>query len=452
MHLKLSARTKRAGRRGAFRSENQQIHMKPRYIPFWWRYCQNFSSAKESVPETADVVIVGGGYAGLSAAITLRQHGCNVVVCDKRSFGAGASTRNGGAVLQSLRPSYGGLKRRFGKEIALRYYQEARLSRLYCEALQKEHAIECDYNLSGYFMAAHTAKDYQVLEQNLEELTRDMGCNAEMIPRSDLPSFLATDAYCGGRIMYDKGNLNPGKWYAGLLDAAIREEAGLYDLTTVFRIDENSGGYSVATNKGEISTKNVIVATNGYTDGFDKWLKRRIIPIRSQIIATEELPESTIDALILGNRQIGDTRRLHNYFRKSPDGKRILFGGRAGATEEHNLVRRTELIRQQMLSVFPQLRSTRIEYSWSGFVGYTFDHLPHIEVNRGIFHVAGCCGSGVVMQPYLGNKIALKLLGKDSEAETIFDRKYKTRVGYTGTPWFLPYIIKSYDLMDRLKV
>jgi glycine/D-amino acid oxidase-like deaminating enzyme len=158
-----------------------------------------------------------------------------------------------------------------------------------------------------------------------------------------------------------------------------------------------------------------------------------------------------MERLIPLHRQMGDTRRLHNYFRISPDGTRILFGGRAGAAELADRLRSGTYLRRQMLNVFPELASAKITHAWAGFIAYTFDSLPHIAVHNGVHYAAGYCGSGVAMAPYLGHKIALKLMGSPA-AVTPFDCPYKTFAGYTGTPWIMPAVVWYNGLRDRWRL
>jgi len=149
-------------------------------------------------------------------------------------------------------------------------------------------------------------------------------------------------------------------------------------------------------------------------------------------------------------RQYGDTRLLHNYFRASPDGTRVLWGGRAGGSEIEDPRRSGLHLYRQMTDVFPSLKGRRITHSWVGFIAYTFDHLPHMSTRDGIYYPAGFCGSGVVMATYLGHKTALKVVGS-AEAANPFDRIQPTVPLYTGRPWFMPAVLYWFGLRDRIR-
>ena len=156
-----------------------------------------------------------------------------------------------------------------------------------------------------------------------------------------------------------------------------------------------------------------------------------------------------MDQLMPKRRMLGNTLNLYNYFRPSPDGKSIIFGGRKGADTE-DLIKKTEGLQAQLVELFPELKDVGISHSWWGNTGYTFDYLPKVTVHDGIHYAVGFCGSGVVWATWLGLKSALAILG-EQDAETIFAKyPFQTRPLYYGKPWFLPFVIGLYDVKDKL--
>ncbi|MEZ5797588.1 MAG: FAD-binding oxidoreductase [Paracoccaceae bacterium] len=199
--------------------------------------------------------------------------------------------------------------------------------------------------------------------------------------------------------------------------------------------------------QGVIAARDVIVATNGYTTGLMPWLQRRVIPIGSYIIATEELPETLVDELFPTDRIASDTCKVIYYYRASPDRRRILFGGRVSAQETDTATSAPRLY-DSMCRIFPQLRGSRISHSWSGVVAYTFDELAHTGVHDGVHYAIGYCGSGVSMASYLGMRTGQKVLGQKA-GKTAFDGlPHPTRPLYTGRPWFLPSAVAWYHWQD----
>ena len=161
---------------------------------------------------------------------------------------------------------------------------------------------------------------------------------------------------------------------------------------------------------GSVRARFVVVACNGYLGLLERQVAAHVMPINSYIIATEELPHYAIDKFFPGRRMISDTRRVLNYFRPSPYGNRILWGGRASfsPTEPEKAA---PALRQMMLAVFPELKDVQITHAWTGNVAFTFDFLPHIGVQDGIHYAAGCQGSGVAMATWLGNLNAARSAG-----------------------------------------
>jgi glycine/D-amino acid oxidase-like deaminating enzyme len=217
----------------------------------------------------------------------------------------------------------------------------------------------------------------------------------------------------------------------------------------VIRIERESGGFRVTSGRGELTARDVVVATNGYTDASAPDFRRRLIPIASSIIATEPLSDEVMTRLMPKGRMITDSRINLCYYRPAPDDKRIVFGGRASMRELDPRVSGPRLHRI-MSGIFPDLAGVRVSHSWSGYIAYSFDKLPHTGVRDGVHYAMAYCGSGVVMATYLGHKTGLKVLG-DRAGETAFDGlDFPTLPFYTGTPWFLPLAALAYRVRDRL--
>jgi glycine/D-amino acid oxidase-like deaminating enzyme len=419
--------------------------------PYWWEAAPRRDYPVPALPASVDIAIVGSGYTGLSAALTLARAGRSVLVLEAREIGYGASTRNGGAVGETLRHSYTTLIGRVGRERAAALYRGVAQARAFVEHLVTSEGIDCHFARVGRFLGAHRREDYDSMARDIEARKRDLGLDAEMVSHADVRTAIGSDAYFGGRIIHTDANLHPGLFHQGLLDRALAAGVTITPQTPVTSVMRDGARFRVGTSRGNVSAGHVVMATNGYTGPLSNWLRRRLIPIQSQIIATEPLPAEMISRLVPRGRQLGDTRRLHNYYRTSPDGTRILFGGRAGANELSDRLKSAEQLRQQMISIFPELQHTRITHAWAGFIAYTFDALPHMTEHDGIHYSAGYCGSGVAMAPYLGHQTALKIIGS-TEAGTPFDRDYQTMPGYGGTPWFLPLAVWVLGKRDRLRV
>ncbi len=417
--------------------------------PYWWEAAPRPAAEAIAVPATTDVCIVGAGFTGLSAALCLARADRSVVVFDALRAGEGASSRNGGIASGNIKFTFTQMIKKFGLARAKDFYAEGIAARDHLAALIKSEKIDCGFKLVGRYTGANSEADYDSLGREADSLNSHLDLAVEMVPKSRQHQELGTDHYLGGQMRADIGGLHPGLLHQGLLDRC--QQAGVVVIceTRVTDIKKTDPGFAITTARGPVHAADVIIATNGYTDGLIRWLQRRIIPIPSQIIATEALPRPLMDELMPKRRMFGNTLNLYNYYRPSPDDSCIIFGGRRGA-ETDDPVRKTEGLRAQLLEVFPQLKTVGLSHSWWGYTGYTFDFLPKVLVHDGIHYALGFCGSGVVWANWLGLKAALALL-REKDAETIFSKyPFETRPLYTGYPWFLPFVIGWYGVKDRL--
>ena len=419
--------------------------------PYWWLAAKPSPRPSFSLPKTIDVAVVGAGYTGLSAALVLARAGRSVLVLDAEDPGRGASTRNGGQASGNVRLGFVELIDNFGLEFAKDLVAERRRASQHLSKLIEDEGIDCALRWCGRFNAACSQKDYDTLGRETDALNNHLGLDAEMVPREEQHREIGSDHYYGGQVQPDVGGLHPALFHKGLLESAERAGALIAGNARVSVIEAESDRFNLDTALGPLSARDVLVATNGYTGPTTPWLHRRIVPIQSQIIATEELPSETMDHLMPKRRMILDHHRLHNYFRPSPDGKRILFGGRSGATEKDPHHSGAHLFRQ-LTTVFPELATTAITHSWSGLTGYTFDKFPHIGVQEGVHYATGFCGKGVVWAPYLGHLAALRVLGTEAQGCLFDGREFPSNPLYYGRPWFLPAVIHWYGLLDRLRI
>ncbi len=416
--------------------------------PYWWDHAPPGRRDGDALPGEADVAIVGSGYTGLNAAIVLARAGRSVVILEAEATAWGCSARNGGQISPGVKPGVGELERRYGREAAHAILREGHASVEFLFDLVASEAIDCDLVRCGRFVGVHRPARYDSLAAHLEQSSKVVPFEWHMVPRAETASELGTQAYHGGAVMAGHASLHPARYAAGLAERATQAGAAVATGTRVTGIGAEGDCVVVATDRGRLRARDVIVATNGYTGKATPGLRRRVIPIGSYMIATEPVDPAVMKRIMPKNRVISDTRKVVYYYRPSPDHTRILFGGRVALKETDPRVSAPRLHRI-LCGLFPELRSTRISHSWMGFVAYTFDEIPHIGARDGVWFSTGYCGSGVAWASYLGNRLAHKVLG-NAEGKTAFDGiALPTRPLYTGDPWFLGMAQVWYQAMDR---
>ena len=417
-------------------------------LPYWWEAAAPPSPPPRPVEPRSDVVIVGAGYTGLSAGLTLARAGRSVQIFDRQRPGEGASTRNGGIASGSVRPGPRQLARAFGATAAAAIEAEAKAAREDLAAFIAREDIACDFRLSGRFTGAARASEYEDLAREADRLRQQFGIEAHAVPKAEQHAVLGTDFYHGGLLRQDIGGLHPAKFYAGLYRLAEAAGAQVHGETAVLRFAAKPGGFDVETARGRVEAADVIVATNGYTDGVDPWLRRRLVPVRSRIIATTPLSNNLMSALMPKQVMCAETRNLHYYYRPSPDGTRILFGGRDGSISGDPSWPNQHL-KRALADIFPVLEGVTITHSWWGHVAMNRDMIPRIFSRHGMRYAVGYCGSGVVWARWAGQKAAWQILG-DAQGQSALDFRPPRPIPlYTGKPWFLPAVFAWLGAKDR---
>ncbi len=420
-----------------------------RNAPYWWDAAPPQTLPQATVPAAADVVIVGAGYTGLSAGLTLARAGRKVVIFDRMKPGEGASSRNGGIASGNLRPGHAELTKKFGVARADALALEGKAAREDLAAFITAENIDCDFQLTGRFSGASQQADYERLARDAETLSRTLGIDAFAVPKAEQHHHLGTDFYHGGMVRMDIGGLHPGKLHAGMLARTLAAGAQVHGETAVTGISSEGNGFEVQTTRGVVKAAHVITGTNGYADKSDSWLRRRMVPVRSRIIATAPLSGNLMAELMPKRYMLSETRKLHYYYRPSPDGRRILFGGRDG-TISGDPQWPTESLRRAMVDIFPVLDDVEITHSWFGNVAMNRDMIPRIFSRHGVRYAGGYCGSGVVWARWAGQKAALQVLG-DAAGQSALDFRAPPAVPlYTGTPYFMPAVFAWLTLQDRL--
>jgi len=403
------------------------------------------------MPARADVVIVGAGYTGLSAARQLARAGASVVVIERERAGWGASSRNGGQVLTGMKLEASVLVSRYRESRARELFDVACESIACLETLIAEESIDCGYERTGHLCAAFKPAHFEAFRDEQALLARVFDHRVHLVPRAEQRAEIGSDAYYGVMVDERSGALNPAQYVGGLAAAAARAGATIVEGVGVTSLEGGPPRWRVQTTAGTVEARDVLMATNGYTGAASPALQRRFIPIGSYIIATEPLDEQVAAALLPKRRMAFDSKHFLYYFRRTTD-RRLLFGGRAefGRPDQETTRRAAAILRAGMTTVFPELGGVRIDYAWGGNVAFTRDQMPRAGCLDGVYYAGGYSGHGIAMSTYLGQQIARRIAGEPID-HPLFDDRFPPIPMYSGNPWFLPLVGAYYQVKDWLQ-
>lgn len=396
-----------------------------------------------------DVCIVGAGYSGLSAAFHLRQRGFDVALLDAHRVGWGASGRNGGHVGTGHRVDQENLTKMVGPDDARKLWQICEDAKALVGALIGELKIECDYR-KGYLHANHKKRFEDETKRHVEFMHSEYGYDEiRYVDRTELRSILATEAYYDGT--YDAGgyHLHPLRFVLGLAQGCLDAGVRIFERSEVTNIVQGDTAV-VKTDQGEVRAKYVILAANGYLGRLNRRTADRVIPINNYIIATEPLSEAIAEALIGNDAAVSDSRFVVNYYRLSDD-RRLIFGGR----ESYGYRFPTDIktyVRKAMLSIYPQLEHTKIDYGWGGTLGITMSRMPHFEwLTPNMITIGGYSGHGVMMAT-MGGALAAEAIDGVATRFDVMERvpTHMFPGGYHARLPLLALGMAYYSLKDHL--
>ena len=381
--------------------------------PFWWDAAPPMADGFDAVPARADVVVIGAGFAGLSAALTLARAGREVLVLDAGVPGFGASTRNGGQVgsgNQKFRVrALIGMK---GEKKAVELLREGVEMLDGVERLVRDEKIDCSFERCGRFRGAMRPEHYETMARDMEDLRRFAGVEFSMVPKSEQRSEIGCDRFHGGALLPQDASIHSGRYHAGLLARARAAGALVAGNAPVRDVVSDGGTHVVRLDGREVRARDVIVATNGYTKDVGGYFRKRIVPIVSSQIATGPIPLEAFEAAMPKRRVYGNSNRVFFYFRPAPGENRIVWGGRANHIAGKGSAASFGHLARDLLETFPGLENVAVSHAWSGLIGYTFDAFPHLGRSpEGVHYAMGYCGTGVSRSTHFGRKIALQLLG-----------------------------------------
>ncbi len=400
-------------------------------------------------PLATDVLVIGAGYTGLSAALHLAEGGARVCVLDAHEPGWGASGRNGGQVNPTLKHDPDDLVRIYGAARAEPLIDAVSRSADLVYGLIARHAIDCAPVRAGWLQAGYTQQAVDSMHARARQWER-RGVRVEMLDRAALAARTGTPAFAGGWLDGRAGGIQPLAYVRGLVRAAQAQGVQVHGGSPVVALERQGTGWVATTAQGHrVQAQQVLLGTNGYTDGLWPGLARTVLAANSFIVATRPLGKAG-EHILPGGETGSTSQRLLLYFRKDAQG-RLLMGGRGHFTDPQGPGDFAHLERAVAL-MFPGLGPLEYEYRWAGRIAVTRDFMPHLhQPAPGITMALGYNGRGIAMATTLGQQAAALMAGSSTAASCPFPVTPLQPLPLHGLQRF--YIaagVAWYSLLDRL--
>jgi len=392
----------------------------------------------------ADICIIGAGFTGVSAALHLAERGYRVVVLEAHRVGWGASGRNGGQVGSGQRVDQPDLEKQVGRDDARLLWEVSQDAKQLVKDLVHRFDMDCALK-PGIIHANHRKRFDRDSEAYVDHMARHYDHDLTYLPPSALRREVNSPRYSGGYLDLDAAHLHPLNYIRGLARGAEFSGAQIFEMSEATNV---SGGV-VATAKGQVKAREVVVACNGYLGGLVEDVPRYVMPINNFIVATEPLNETQAKGILAHDYAVADSKFVVNYFRLSED-RRLLFGGREsyGYKFPHDI---KGFVRKAMVDIFPQMTSVAITHGWGGTLAITMSRLPYLARQDGFWTSGGYSGHGVALATMAGRILADAIAGQ-TEKFDVMARIPATRFP-GGVALRHPLLVAAmlwYGLRDRL--
>lgn len=401
----------------------------------------------------ADVVIIGAGYTGLSAAHHIANSGLSPVVLEANRPGWGASGRNGGVVTAKFRLSFRQIDAAHGRAIARRMYEIAHESVEMVEELVSEYGItSAQLKRTGQVKAAHNQTTLKAAISEAEWMKREMGdSEVRILGTHGVREETGSTSFVGGVLNPGSGGIHPLNYVRGLAKGVAGRGVAIFQESPVLRLGRHDGGVVAETPNGVVRARQAIIATNSYSDMTHATarLQKTLVPFRSAIIATEKLSPNIAGHLMPTGRTCTEAKRMMRWFRKMDD--RVIFGGR-GAFGKQDSPKAFEALCRAMVGIFPELADAALEFRWSGLVGMTLDSVPHVgRLDDRTLFAMGYNGAGVAMSSLMGRYLAAMLRGERPDLALLDASRLRTIPFYALREPAVRLVAGWYQFLDAVE-
>ena len=418
--------------------------------PWWWGARDRPDDPPDvGIPSVVDVVVIGGGVTGMEAARALAAGGRDVIVCDSGVPGEGGSTRNAGQIGRNFKTPYTKLKTMLGAPAAKGVFDELQDAYDELAELGERDPARIGWRQCGRVIGAMSPALAQKLQAEYAIRAAELGENVQLLDRDEIRAEMQSDLYHGGVRLPDNGAIQPALYHQALQRRAVEAGAAVLSHTPVIGVARHGDRFEVHTARGTVRTRNVVVATNGYSGAAVPAIRRRVLAITSYMIATERLSTNLVAKALANGRTYHDNRRRSHFFTVADDGRRILMGGRTG-TAHRSRPWLYNALAADMAFILPELESAAITHGWSGRCAAPLDLFPRFGVLDGMHYALGYSFSGMAMGPHLARKLATMILAPDVTPKSQFARPaFKAFPAPLRGPWTAGLLTQWYAEADR---
>ena len=400
----------------------------------------------------ADVVIIGAGYTGLSAAHHIAKSGLSPVVLEANHPGWGASGRNGGVITAKFRLSFRDIDAAHGRAMARRMYEIAHDSVEMVDELVSEFGItSARLTRSGQVKAAHNQATLNSAIDEAEWMKREMGdTEVRILDAHQVREETGSRGFVGGVLNPGSGGIHPLNYLRGLAKGVARRGVPIFQESPVLGLRRDGDGVIAETPGGSVRARQAIIATNSYSDltSATARLQRTLVPFRSALIATEKLSPNLAGSLMPTGRTYTETKRMIRWFRKVDD--RVIFGGR-GAFGKQDSESAFDALRKAMVGIFPELADIPLAFKWSGLVAMTLDSVPHVgRLDDRTLYSVGYNGAGVAMSSLMGRYLAALVRGENVDLGLLDAGRLKTIPFYAFREPAVRAVAGWYQFLDAI--